>query len=149
MIAKRGSAVLFILLFTMIISISLLNRIRSASYMLDIARKREQFEEKYYITQTLLTIGVAYATTVDIKEKITQFSIPVDHYLSADNNCFGKVQINKNNTTFFIKSFLMEKKKAICALSCTVSVDRNSQSLDGRKGKRFVVSNFQQLFSAV
>jgi hypothetical protein len=149
MISKSGSALLFILLLTMIICTYFINRIRSMSYLLDIACKREQFEEQYYATQALLTVGIVYVSKIDRKKSAQSLIIETDQWLSDNKNCHGKIKINRKESSFYIESLLIKNNKVVCSLSCVLSKDKKNQLFEGKNRERFIISNFQQRFSAV
>ena len=149
-----GSSILLVLLLTMVLGISLMNNMRSTIYMLDIARKREQFEEQYYAAQGLLNFGITYAIKQNIKQSSDPFVINIDQWPPYnENNYQGKLKITKIKTktglALHLESLLVQNEISVCILSCRLSKQKNNILFNGREEEWFVISNFQHGFFSV
>jgi len=145
-----GSSILLVLLLTMVLSISLMNSMRTAIYMLDIARKREQFEEQYYAAQGLLNFGITYAIRQNIKQSNDPFVINIDQWPPYNqNNYQGRLKITKTGPAFHLESLLVQNEVPVCILSCRLSKQENNTLFNGREKEWFVISNFQHSFFSV
>jgi len=149
--AVSGSSILLVLLLTMVLGISLMNSMRNAVYMLDIARKREQYEQHYYETEGLLNLGIVCVIKQNMNQNNDLREIIIEQWPPCSrNNCQGKLKITKTNpTNYAIESFLIKNDAAVCILSCILSKQKRSMQIDGREKEWFVISNFQHTFSAV
>ena len=145
-----GSSILLVLLLTMVLGISLMNSMRTTIYMLDIARKREQFEEQYHAAQGLLNFGITYAIRQNIKQSSDPFVINIDQWPPYNkNNYQGRLKITKTGPALHLESLLVQNEVPVCILSCRLSKQENSIPFNGREKEWFVISNFQHGFSSV
>ncbi len=147
-----GSSILLVLLLTMVLGISLMNSMRSAIYMLDIARKREQYQEQYHATQGLLNFGITYAIRQNIKQNNDPFVINIGQWPPCNkNNYQGRLKITKTKTdpALHLESLLVQNEVPVCILSCRLSKQKNNLLFNGREKEWFVISNFQYSFSSV
>ncbi len=142
-----GSSILLIFLLTMVLGISIMNIMRSTTYMLDIAHKREQYDQQYYATEGLLNYGIACAIELDIKQDINPMVIDVGTWPpQSKNNYHGKLEITQTNAVIHIQSFLMKSDIPICVLSCKLTKQKNNVLLGSVEKEWFVISNFQHTF---
>jgi len=142
-----GSSILLIFLLTMVLGISMINIMRSTTYMLDIAHKREQYEQQYYATEGLLNYGIACAIKQDTKKGTDSMMIDAGAWPPQNqNNYHGRLKIAQTDSVMHIQSFLMKNDIPICMLSCKLTKQKDSILLDSIEKERFVISNFQQTF---
>jgi len=142
-----GSSILLIFLLTTVLGISIMNIMRSTTYILDIARKREQYEQQYYATEGLLNYGIACAIKQDTKQSVDPIIIYVGAWPPQNkNNYHGKLKIEQTDSVMHIKSFLMKNNIPICMLSCKLTKQKDNILLDSIKKEQFVISNFQHTF---
>jgi len=142
-----GSSILLIFLLTMVLGISIINIMRSTTYMLDIAHKREQYEQQYYATEGLLNYGIACAIKQGTKQGTDPMIIDVGTWPPQNkNNYHGRLKIAQTNFVIHVQSFLMKNDIPICVLSCKLTKQKNNTLLDSIEKERFIISNFQHTF---
>jgi len=142
-----GSSILLIFLLTMALGISLMNIMRSTTYMLDIAHKREQYEQQYYAAEGLLNYGIACAIKQDTKEDIDSMMIDVGAWPPQNkNNYRGKLATTQTDSVIHIQSFLVKNDVPICVLSCKLTKQKDNALLDNIEKEWFIISNFQHTF---
>ena len=142
-----GSSILLVFLLTMVLGVSIMNIIRSTTYMLDIARKREQYEQQYYATEGLLNYGIACTIKQDTKQDIDPMMIDVGSWPPQNkSNYHGRLKIMQTDSVIHIQSFLMKNDIPICMLSCKLIKQKNNTLLDSIEKEWSIISNFQQAF---
>lgn len=142
-----GSGILLVFLLTMALGISMINIMRSTTYMLDIAHKREKYEQQYYATEGLLNYGIACTINQDTKQGVDSEIIDVGPWPPKNkNNYHGRLKITQIDSILHIQSFLMKNNIPLCILSCELTKQKDNALLDSIEKEQFVISNFQHTF---
>ena len=142
-----GSSILMVFLLTLVLGISIINIMRSTTYMLDIARKREQYEQQYYAAEGLLNYGIACTIKHNTKQSVNPMMIDMGVWPPQNkNNYHGRLEITQTDSVIHIKSFLMKNDIPICVLSCKLTKKKDNTLLDSAEKEGSVISNFQHTF---
>ena len=142
-----GFSILVVFLLTMVLGISIMNIIRSTTYMLDIARKCEEHEQQYYATEGLLSYGIFYAIKQNATEGIDPTVIDIGVWPPQNkNNYYGRLKIAQKDSIVHIQSFLIKNNIPIYLLSCELTKQRGSALVNSIEKEWSVISNFQHVF---
>jgi len=142
-----GSSILLVFLLSMVLGISIMNIMRSTTYMLDIVHKREQYEQQYYATEGLLNYGIACAIKQATKQSINPIMIDLGAWPPQNkNNYHGRLKIAQIDSVMHIRSFLMKNDASVCVLSCKLTNQKDNALLDSIEKEWSVISNFQHTF---
>lgn len=131
--ARSGSVIVMLLLFFTAVIVCTINIMRSSSYLVDLAHKREQFIQRYWATEGLVRYGVSIckaqsdALLSRAKQQMPEANVVIERWPCGDKRWYGgKIHITtdaaRNNHK--IRAQLLDEQgdQLFFAVGSTVSV---------------------------
>ncbi len=158
---SKGSALLLVILITLILSLLTFGSWYKSSLFLDLVIQREKFYKNFYLTESLLNYGIKttkedFENYFEVKAlqkmpMVTDLSFLFEKVNEDKNNLSAKLIINKVQKGEKVEPKLLltaklqeiNAKKTLCELSCLlIKCEDKTDPKSYDEKTRFIVENF-------